>query len=211
MAMVLPNLAMLFPRTEIVTLAGRRYRAIQLRLGTIARIEDDFELLVKHPSVGIEDSLAIVKKGRKEPGWVDHSRIVIRRYGDWPPAFGSKDFRRIMATPEGSALFLGIMLRRSNRPISDSAIVDVAMEMTAECWDALERVAWGFRPWMAFGSDEPQSSHPGRGINWAEATYELAQRGYTFHQISRLFVNQFMNIRGGGQPWRVKLSDPPLT
>lgn len=213
-AKISPNAAMLFPRPQILELAGQPYQALQLRVRTIARIESEVEDLISHPYEPVRESLealrlgdAISKQERSK-----HAFKVMSRSHDWPPTWGGFDFNRIMGDEVGCRIFLSIMLRRSNGPVSDDEVLDLAEAMTPACWERLERIAWGFPSWMAFGRGEetPAASRPGRGINWSKTTETLSrERGFRYADISQMFVNQVVNALNGGEPWIVSIHDLP--
>jgi hypothetical protein len=220
-ASIRPNAALLFPAPKRLTLAGREFRVRQLRVIDIARLEQMFEDEIGHPLDGLDDALALYHR-RDEmtfDEFADLMDTIGAREEAWPPAFDSEDFRRILHSDAGSAVFLAFVLRRSNGPLSDAEVLDVAEAMSADEWEQVHRAAWGFAPWMAYSApDEPESepesepeAMPGRGIDWGKAIDEVSRRGISYEAIGRMTVNQFLNARSEGSPWMVWIIDRPVS
>jgi len=215
---ITPNAAMLFPRPQLVDLAGKPFRLLQLRVSTIAHIEEEVESLAESPfNPEYLESIRFLEATQND---IDNHRVarvhhfykVWEAQEDWPPSFSGQNYAKTMATDVGRMTFLAVMIRRSNRNVSFDTIVELAEEMSAECWEKVDRIAWGVPDWMAFGysSDTPKESRPGRGINWAKTIESLAvNRGYTYDNIGRMFINQVVNALNEGEPQTVWINDPP--
>lgn len=133
---------------------------------------------------------------------------MFRAAETWPPRLGSRAFDAALATGEGTAAYLYVALRRLNKRLDLPTVVEIAGGMSAEEWDALDRVAWGVQAWEApERADREAGDRP--GIDWGKSIDRIAVRyKMSYREIGNLYLSQYLNIVAEGEPRMTRLAPP---
>ncbi len=129
-----------FPRPARITLAGRSYKAHQLRLVDLAYLE--------RWAGGGFTVWSLLAAAESEPD--EHARHDLLREA-WQSArrgddgFGSAVVSERLATPAGRVVVLWLALRRGQR-FSQADAVGLAEKLTASEWLVVETIAWCLDP-----------------------------------------------------------------
>lgn len=202
---------MLFPEPVPVELAGRSFLVSELRVRDVGAIEREVAMVLGHPLVGLEDDVAACESlPFSDPARRRSQARLLAAVGNWPPRYGSDEFREVAATAEGACTYLFILLRRHRPGLSPAGCVELAGSMTAAEWRGVDDVAWGRQPWEADGDDAGRNRpYP---MDWGKAVHRVARSlGVAPDAVGDMTWTQFVNELNRGGPRDVTFPPLPAT
>lgn len=187
-----------FPQPSPVTLGGRRYLALPLRVRHLAAIETFIAARVPNPAEAYRERIAAAEDG-------DERRLLAARAylrsEDWPPRPESPEGERAMLTPLGLKLLLGFTVEPV-RPLEPDDVERIVNAITPAEYMGLLRVAYGLG-WsdeLAIAIQPPQPGPPDRAKTWGEILHDISDgRPSELIAAADLFVTQVSLLRSGGK------------
>lgn len=187
-----------------VALAGKFYEVSAVRLGDIAKL--DAWLESKSPSL---DNLYPPSFATDPEPSTRKRRLRAARHlaWDWPIRWGSEASGPVLASNEGLARWLEIILDRHNKEVPADEIAELASSMDEDDWNRLDRATWPPDPWREItriaereagvrDDEEEENSAP----NWEEIVADImGAYGLSFDGIANLTLAQLGILRRRGQ------------
>lgn len=195
----------IFPQPTAVELGGRLVALREFRLRDLAALQALVATLAGDPLAGLATAADRVAALRE--AWPGAKA--------WPPPLGSAGARECLATAEGLAGELLVMLRTGDPDATLDEALDLVVAMTADEWARARRICWGLAPWKSIAAEldpewsdgPPPAPGPGREPpSWSERVAELCRpgNGYTFDQVEGMFLSQWRALCSGGKPDRYR-------
>lgn len=185
-----------FPQPSPVTLGGRRYLALPLRVKHLAAIETFIASRVPNPAEAYRERIAAA---------VGDERAILAaqaflRAEDWPPKPSSPEGQAIMCTPDGLALFLACTVGPCNDP-GDIDIPEIIRTVTPHQYQALSALAYGVSPLDDLASEiEPAEGPDPPSRSWGEIFYEVCDgKPDQLRAAEDMFVTQVLLLRSEGK------------
>lgn len=185
-----------YPLPSPVTLGGRRYLALPLRLWHMAAIENFIAARVPNPAERYREAIAEAEG--------DERRMLAAqaylRSEDWPPKPESPEGERAMLTPLGLKMLLGYTVEPV-AALDPDDVERIVNTITPAEYVGLLRVAYGLS-WadeLAIAIQPPPPSAPARQKGWGEILYEISDgRPSELAAARDLFITQVTLLRSGG-------------
>ena len=186
-----------FPQPSPVTLGGRRYLALPLRVKHLAAIENFIAARVPNPAEKYREAIAAAEGEERR-------MIAARAYlrsEDWPPKPETPEVERAMLTPLGLKLLLGFTVEPVT-PLPPDDVDRIVESVTPGEYVGLLRVAYGLG-WadeLTMAIQPPQQAPAGSSKPWGEILHEISD-GKPSELIAAqdLFVTQVALLRSGGK------------
>lgn len=175
------------PQPTLLRLCGEDYHVSQLQVRDLAALQGFLEIQLPHPLEAIRDKLPGLPPDERD-------RLLIRAYRaarSYPPLVFDGEFTRVFSTISGTAMFLGLLLRK-HQDVGVSRLLEVATTISPEEYTAVNRVAYAADPQDELErlmADEEDSVSPPRD-DWGAMIDELARsHGWTYDVIGDLVVS----------------------
>lgn len=214
------DLSILFPVPEPVTLGGEPFLAVCFQLRDLARLQAIVRGLAGgDPLAGRRRALLDAKVAAPGGDYLGESpegrayaaalRGAIRALDGWPPALGSGKADALLATGAGRALWLEVLLGRTNPDFTAARGAELIVrgakadpDTLAEELMALEGIAYADHPadWLVRLMEPPPRRRGKAGGGWGEAIVALAREtGWTISQCGELYLSQFHVVKSEGK------------
>ncbi len=202
-----PSAGMIFPGPRNLILRGGLYRALELKVRHVARLEREAADVLAHPFAGLEDHLDAAD--RLTPGHPDrqgHLDALWAASDQWPPRLGSPMYWRALATAGVAPLYLRLALRASRPRLTAIEADALASDLSTDEWLAVDAIARGPAPRWEGGGDD-------RGMHWRSVVTHLTDRrrgqGLTLAEVADLYMGQLYFLLAGETPYAAVLPDRP--
>ena len=185
-----------FPQPSPVTLGGRRYLALPLRIKHLAAIETFIAARVPNPAEKYREAIAAADGEEKA---IIAAQAFLRAE-NWPPKPSSPEGETVINTPDGLQLFLGLTLGPCNE-LTEDDILDIFANITPAEYQALCSFAYGLAPLdeLSLVIEPPDGPGP-PPRTWGEVIYDLCEgRPDQLRAIEELFVTQISLLMSEGK------------
>lgn len=185
-----------FPQPSPVTLGGRRYLALPLRVKHLAAIETFIASRVPNPA---NPYRARIAAATGEERAILAAQAFLRAE-DWPPKPSSPHGDAVVNTPEGLALLLKHTVEPCG-PLSEDDLAAVFRDTTPAEYQALCSYAYGVAPLdeLSLVIEPPEGPGP-PPRSWGEVVYDLCDgKPSELLAAGELFVTQLALLMSEGK------------
>jgi len=191
-----PPITRVVPVPRAIPLGGSLRVVAELRLSDLALIQAWLEEQAPHPLEGLAPAWAdpepATRPARLAAAW--------QAAANWPVRLGTDRAAALLATAEGRAYFLAVVLRRHDPDFAAAQALALLPEITPAEWAGLIRVAYALTPRQEIAAEvAPEAG--GRTANWCLSAYRASQAegGPSPAELPGWTVGQWRNFCGEGK------------
>jgi len=185
-----------FPQPSPVTLGGRRYLALPLRVKHLAAIETFLASQVPDPSLAYRGAIAAADE--EERKFLAAEAYLLAE--DWPPKASSPEGERLLNTPVGLQLFLAFTIGPCN-VLCDEDYLHIFANIAPDEYRALCSLAYGLASLdeLSLAIEPPDEAGPPQR-SWGEVIYRMCDgKPDALLAIEDMFITQVSLLRSEGK------------